>query len=452
MLLAAGACRAWPLQSAGEIPFTVDAAAFADADGRTWQQFYWSCAAGAFAPQDTLGQRRSQFRTAVQLRDSAGALVVNEGWNSVAGYPSAVELKKRSLVRLDQLDCRGLRPGRYQLLFTITDLVSRRSGAVEADVAVPAIDSGRPGISQIELASDVRPDTTGQRFRKGGLRVVPNPSHLFTESAPNAYYYLELYGLQHPAGLRLKISYSADNDSASGTVVDEDLTGSASQDIRVGGIKLDELPAGGYRLWAQLADAQSRPLATATTAFAIKRDPLALMPGSEKMVAEQAAMEEAGGKFYDQIQYIASARQLETYGKLDSLGRREFLRHFWKARDTDPKTSVNEALAEHARRCAYANDRFSEQIGKGLGGIQTDRGRIYIKNGEPETIDAKPLEMDYKPVLIWRYEGNKKAIFVDLTGVGRYQLVWSNITGEHNNPRYFKLLSPVLMDAESIEY
>ncbi|MRR10180.1 GWxTD domain-containing protein, partial [bacterium] len=214
-----------------------------------------------------------------------------------------------------------------------------------------------------------------------------------------------------------------------------------------------EMPAGSYQLWVQLTDAAGRRLAVTSAGFSVRHDPLAATTQAGLMREEQDALQRQGGRFYGRIEYLASGKMLDTYRSLDSTGQREFLRQFWKARDPDPQTAINEALLEHVRRYEYANETFGEQIRKGMEGSQTDRGRIYIKFGEPEEIVSKPLQPRDKPIIIWRYPGSKKFIFVDISGFGRFQLVYTNFpaaSGERSDPLYDRVLSDELMDAEDI--
>lgn len=444
--------QAWPLQSAGDVAFTVDGAAFSSGDGLVWQELYWSFPANGFASVETLNLRLSRFRTAISLTDSAGAVRLSEDWNTVAPMPSAAELKRKNLVRLDQIGVRNLKPGSYRLSFSITDAVSGRQGTLDAGIVVPTIPAGRPALSQIELASEIKPDSTEKRFRKGALKVLPNPVRIFGEGSA-VYYYFEIYGLVNPAGNRLKVSYISDNDSTTGIVAVDSLDGIRGQAVRTGGFELEGMPDGGYQLWAQLVDKQDRLLAATSASFRIARNPLAAMPGAGSILVEQQALQKQGGQYYDRIEYLASGRELDRYRKLDSLGQREFLRQFWKARDTDSATPENEVLREHARRYEYANSTFGEKIRKGMEGSQTDRGRIYIKFGEPGEIVSKPIQPNHKPVIIWRYPGSKKFIFVDLGGYGQFQLVYTNFSatsGERSDPRYDSMLSLELMEAEDI--
>ena len=108
--------------------------------------------------------------------------------------------------------------------------------------------------------------------------------------------------------------------------------------------------------------------------------------------------------------------------------RRRFIESFWLRRDPTPGTAGNEYRDEHYRRIEEANRRFS--FGD-TDGWRSDRGRIYIVYGEPETIQSvvsgagQPASFATER---WRYpyiEGvgaNAELTFVDVNRTGDYRL------------------------------
>ena len=67
--------------------------------------------------------------------------------------------------------------------------------------------------------------------------------------------------------------------------------------------------------------------------------------------------------------------------------REQFVEQFWLRRDPTPDTVENEYKEEHYRRIAYANEHFAS----GVPGWKTDRGRMYIRFGPPDEIEAASL-------------------------------------------------------------
>ena len=117
--------------------------------------------------------------------------------------------------------------------------------------------------------------------------------------------------------------------------------------------------------------------------------------------------------------------------------RENFIESFWRRRDPNPDTEENEYREEYYERIAYANERFTS----GIPGWRTDRGRIYIAWGKPDSIESHPSGGAYDrpsyegggststyPFEIWFYRhldnvGDGSEIeFVDPTGTGEYRI------------------------------
>jgi GWxTD domain-containing protein len=81
--------------------------------------------------------------------------------------------------------------------------------------------------------------------------------------------------------------------------------------------------------------------------------------------------------------------------------RDEFIRQFWVRRNPNPHSAENEFKEEHYRRTAFANEHFAA----GEPGWQTNRGRVYIVFGPPDSIDSHPAAGSSvtKSFEIWHY-------------------------------------------------
>jgi GWxTD domain-containing protein len=169
-------------------------------------------------------------------------------------------------------------------------------------------------------------------------------------------------------------------------------------------------------------------------------DPLKRKPTKKQ---DQAAVVEKMGKVYkkwldEDVRWIITDEELSAFKKLATNAERDqFIEAFWQRRDPTPDTEENEFKEEHYRRIAYADERFAA----GIRGSRTDRGRIYIMYGKPDSIDAHPAGGPYQrpaeegggqtstfPFEVWRYrylEGIGQEIeieFVDDCSCGAYQM------------------------------
>ncbi len=163
---------------------------------------------------------------------------------------------------------------------------------------------------------------------------------------------------------------------------------------------------------------------------------------STKKQTEAQAKEESTDYFkrwLDQdVVYIITDEEKDVFNHLTTAAEKDaFIEQFWRRRDPDPTTAINEFKEEHYRRIAYANQWFTS----GKPGWKTDRGRIYIIHGPPNEIESYPTGGPYYrppwegggststyPFEIWRYRhldgvgDDVELEFVDPVGGGEYKL------------------------------
>jgi GWxTD domain-containing protein len=138
------------------------------------------------------------------------------------------------------------------------------------------------------------------------------------------------------------------------------------------------------------------------------------------------------------VALIISQDELTAYEKLKTDDEREqFIHDFWGMRDPSPDTEENEFEDEFYERLAYADEHFTS----GKPGRLTDRGRIYIKFGKPDSVESHPAGGTYErewyegggststyPFEKWFYRyinGVRSGVeleFVDPTGTGEFRI------------------------------
>ena len=87
---------------------------------------------------------------------------------------------------------------------------------------------------------------------------------------------------------------------------------------------------------------------------------------------------------FDEIKYLSTDEEKDEFYELKTQADiNDFIVNFWQRRDPTPGTKLNEVKEEYLRRIKIADKRF-----KGISrGSQTDRGRVLILYGEPESIE-----------------------------------------------------------------
>ena len=141
------------------------------------------------------------------------------------------------------------------------------------------------------------------------------------------------------------------------------------------------------------------------------------------------------------VPYIITKEERRAFDALATDEEREnFIENFWRRRDPNPDTEENEYREEYYERIAYANEHYTS----GIPGWKTDRGRIYIAWGKPDSVESHPSGGSYDrpsyhgggstttyPFEIWFYrhlDGVGDGIeleFVDPTGTGEYRIARS---------------------------
>jgi GWxTD domain-containing protein len=138
------------------------------------------------------------------------------------------------------------------------------------------------------------------------------------------------------------------------------------------------------------------------------------------------------------VAYIILPEEKDAFLKLtNDTERQNFIEQFWLRRDPTSDTEENEYKEEHYRRIAFANERFAA----GVPGWKTDRGRMYIIHGAPDSIEAHPAGGIYQrsaeegggqtttyPFEVWHYRNidgigqNIDIEFVDTCSCGEYHM------------------------------
>src|SRR5690606_23368135 len=140
----------------------------------------------------------------------------------------------------------------------------------------------------------------------------------------------------------------------------------------------------------------------------------------------------------EDVAYIITKDERRAFNALQTDEEREnFIENFWRRRDPNPDTEENEYREEYYERIAYANEQFTS----GIPGWKTDRGRIYIAWGKPDSVESRPAGGAYDrpswegggstttyPFEVWFYrhlDGVGDGIeieCVDPTGTGEYRI------------------------------
>lgn len=122
-----------------------------------------------------------------------------------------------------------------------------------------------------------------------------------------------------------------------------------------------------------------------------------------------------------QLRYVANQNEWKSIRSVPEEMYPEVIERFWQMHDPSPGTLRNEARESFYQRVVIADERYT--IHKRLQGWNSDRGRIYIKYGEPDEVHSEVHPLDLYPYIVWIYYAqNLEFEFADTGGFGQYEL------------------------------
>lgn len=425
-----------------QLQVSIDLAAFQYDGGTSYVEMYYSFPRGvleysrANGTYDGAAVLHSIIRN---LDEEADQEPILKSWRvPISIQDTAGMLAKTLIGRVNYL----LEPGRYNITVVTRD--EKRplvSDSVTIMYEVRDFSTRMVKFSDLELASSIErmEQDEANIFYKNTLEVVPNPTLLYGKQLPNVMYYAELYKVDMEHFLVKSEIVSSYGKTMSSKV--RKRLGKHDSRVEVGSMNISPLPTGVYTLILSYGDTAGNYQHSQSKAFYvfnpdIPLDTLEASSIADLIAAEFSAMaEDELDEQFDMARYISTTEETDIFEALSgSESKKKFLTKFWRDRDPDPVTPINEFYQEYRQRIAICNEQFRTAYRSGW---KSDRGRVYMLYGAPDYVERRSSESDMKPHEIWRYdaiEGGVDFIFVDRGGFSSFELVHSTKRNEINNP------------------
>ena len=290
-----------------------------------------------------------------------------------------------------------LAPGKYQLVMSVMDLDSKKTGVKKIPVEIIARRTDVLGLSDLILADRIGTDSTGAPI------PVPSVVGNFSAVQDTLFAWFELFAPPTMTSVPLGIRILGLKEEVIRTEIrDQPVAGGRT--VCVLPIPKGELKGGRYKLEIRVGEGKTQ----------IKRLKAFTVHWAD-MPSEATDLD----KSIEQLRYIAKGGEIKKMKKLASEEKLKAFLEYWKQRDPTPDTEANELMEEYYRRVEFTNQNFSTF----LEGWKSDRGMVYILLGPPSEIERHPFESGSKPYEIWTYYSvNRSVLFVDHTGLGDYRL------------------------------
>lgn len=161
--------------------------------------------------------------------------------------------------------------------------------------------------------------------------------------------------------------------------------------------------------------------------------PLAAQTGSERL---ERLTPEHRAWIEEEVSYIVTDPEREFFLTLETLEERgHFIEAFWRKRDPNPATPVNEGREEHYQRLEFANRSLGAETTRP--GWKTDRGRMFILLGEPRERQRFDGLNEIVSTELWFYQGEPgvglpsffSLVFFRPRDIGEYRLYHPALDG-----------------------
>ena len=301
--------------------------------------------------------------------------------------------------------------------------------------------------SDIELLDKYWKSDSVSKLNKSGFEMIPLVTTYFGPEFNRLSYYTEIYFdeeiiKENPSVILTQSILVKENNKIAGQYNKLNKISSSSVVPVLNSFDLSNLPTGNYVLKLSVMDKNQLILSTKELAFQRTNlnNSMKLNRLNSVSIANTFASDihqDSLNEFMKCLAPLASNLEKNIIdNKLDDIDdtlKRQFIYSFWYNRFPN-NPAYN--WSKYKQEVKKTNQLFGTKVRKGY---ETDRGRIYLKYGPPNTITDRPNEPSAYPYQIWHYYkigrfNNKRFVFYlpDLVS-NDYVILHSTLQGEYFN-------------------
>lgn len=411
-----------------------------------------------------------------KYQGSVGITMIFKQGNEVKDFKK-YELKSPEVSDTTKLDFsfidqqRVLLPnGDYNFELQIKDMSDNQPPLTDVIALKIDFPSDKINVSGIQLIESCKKTENPTILSKSGYDIVPYIHNFYPKSVNKLTFYSEIYGADKilgPESKYLLSCYIQSNETGKplSELIKNRKETAKEVSIAFNEFDISKLPSGNYDLVVEVRNQKNEVIAS-NMVFFQRSNP------EVKLELQDIAAMNIQGSFVEQItnkdtlkedikclapistetERLFADNQLKT---ANLLTMQQYFLNFWQRRE---ELNPGRAWLAYLDQVKAVDVAYKTPIKKGY---ETDRGRIYLKYGPPNTITDQPFDASsfgavindnsqYKygdsgvvPYQIWHYyqlknnERDKKFVFANPhLATNDYALVHSNASGEINNPNW----------------
>jgi GWxTD domain-containing protein len=339
-----------------------------------------------------------------------------------------------------------LSKGTYTLSIQLEDAnreKSKISGTIPFEVTDARDQLRFSSIELVDLAFDSQEQS---RFTKSNYYIIPLLNNYFNKDMSNLPYYTEIYGATGPIVLERKV-INAQNGQVYPALGYKDTLQPDAVLALLQQLDLSNLLTGTYQLQLSAQNLQTGQQANQVFDFerfndndiAFDINSMLLDPAFQQSIHPDSI-----AYFLESLIPIAKPGEIRTLIELlktnDSSQMRQQLQAFWY------QTAGSNAYEQWIKYRSQVRSVEKYYANNYMEGFETDRGRVYLKYGQPNSVVVKESSPSEYPYEIWTYDkigiySNRRFVFYNPDLVtNNHRLLHSDMVGELRNPAWQQIL------------
>ena len=389
-------------------------------------EIYYSISFNELSFQKIQDQNITSITTSLVVRNTDDEIVLEKNISRKAKAVSDAEMQDVKKGIIDQINF-DLAAGNYNYSCTLKDDNSGQSSTQNGRLTLADF-SKKLKTSAPQFATVISKESNQDNFTKAGRTVLPNPSRRYQYHNSILYLYYEVYNLVEPTNDSdsYSVSYCITDKFNDSLIVipPRDVKKPGTSSVKLEALDIRGLEGGEHLVTINIIDPASGQTFNTQDIFYIQQPDF-----TNNLPMDSESIK----RYRNQIKYIATAEELQTYDSLAPADKLGFILGFWKSKDNSPETPENEFMMDYFSRFNYASKNFQGKEG----GENSDMGRVFIIYGQPDDIERYEMQFETKAYQVWQYftgGGRHTFAFVDRNNEGIYTLVHSSVVEEIKNP------------------
>ncbi|MFM6964637.1 MAG: GWxTD domain-containing protein [Sphingomonadales bacterium] len=341
-----------------------------------------------------------------------------------------------------------LKSGPYSLSVLLED-ANRPKSSISGTLPLQINEMGQSlAFSSLELVDLAFQTTEASRFTKSDYYIIPLLNNYFNKEMNNIPYYTELYGAKGSIQIDRQVINAQNGQNYPALALSKTYPFDGQPVLALmHEINIEDLQTGTYQIQMQAKDLQTGQSCSLTFDFERYNDSEIAFDLSAMVLDpafQQSISSDSVAYYLESLIPIAKQGEIRTLIDVlkanDTNQMRLHLQAFWY------QTAGNKAYEQWLSYQSQVRSVEKFYANNYMEGFETDRGRVYLKYGQPNSIVVKESSPSEYPYEIWTYDkigiySNRRFVFYNPDLItNNHRLLHSDMVGELRNPAWQQIL------------